>query len=365
MYNQIRYLPDDIRSHIVCEITQNLDQFNLPHIHALERAPHWRYLWDKGLRKLKLRQYLGYGVAIAQQHSASILHSHFGDTGWTDLAIAQRARLKHVVTFYGYDVNALPTQDKRWYQRYQTLFERVDQILCEGPHMAKCIAQLGCPAEKIQVHHLGIAIDQILFQPRTWHSGEPLKVLIAASFTEKKGIPYALEALGQLQHEVPLTITIIGDARNNPENLAEKEKILAMLEKHQLQSCTSLMGYQPHAVMLDTAYHHHIFLAPSVTAYSGDTEGGAPVSLIEMAASGMAILSTTHCDIPEVIQQGKTGLLASERDIAGLVDHLRWLIQHPDLWQEMAIAARTHVEQEFNALFQGPKLADIYRALLN
>jgi colanic acid/amylovoran biosynthesis glycosyltransferase len=364
LYNQVRYLPDDIESSIVCETTENLDQFNLPNIHSLASAPRWRYIWDKGLRKLNLRRYLGYGIAIAQQQSAAILHSHFGDIGWIDLAVAKRAGLKHVVTFYGYDVNELPTQDKRWYQRYQTLFQRVDRILCEGPHMAQCIVQLGCPEEKVRVHHLGIAIDQISFQSRIWHRGEPLKVLIAASFSEKKGIPYALQALGQLRHEIPLKITIIGDARNHPENLAEKRKILATIEKHQLQSHTLLLGYQPHSVMLEAAYAHHVFLLPSITASSGDTEGGAPVSLIEMAATGMPIVSTTHCDIPEVIQQGKTGLLAPERDVASLLDHLRWLIRHPNQWQGMATAGRAHIEQEFNAIKQGENLAKIYRELV-
>jgi colanic acid/amylovoran biosynthesis glycosyltransferase len=363
LYHQVRYLPEEIESHIVCETTENLDQFSVPHIHALENASRWRYVWDKGLRKLKLRRYLGYGVAIARQQTASILHSHFGDIGWTDLEIARRARLKHVVTFYGYDVNALPTLDSRWYERYHTLFQQVDQILCEGPHMAQCVVKLGCLAEKVRVHHLGIAIDQIPFQLRTWQPGEPLRVLIAASFSEKKGIPDALEALGQFHHEQPLEITIIGDARNHPESLTEKQKILATINKHQIQDCVSMLGYQPHTVMLETAYTHHIFLSPSLTASMGDTEGGAPVSLIEMAATGMPIVSTTHCDIPEVIQHGKTGLLAPERDITSLVNHLRWLTQHPDRWQEMAIAGRTHVEKEFSATIQGKKLAEIYRGL--
>ncbi len=70
------------------------------------------------------------------------------------------------------------------------------------------------------------------------------------------------------------------------------------------------MGYQPHSTLFAEAYRHHIFLSPSVTASTGDTEGGAPVSLIEMAATGMLIVSTTHCDIPEVIKHGVTGLLA-------------------------------------------------------
>ncbi len=230
LYNQVRYLPQEIEAHIICETTQNLDQFALPNIHALENAPKYRQIWDHGLRKLKLRRYLGFGLPIAKHHQARVLHSHFGDVGWVYLGFARQARLKYVVTFYGFDVNYIPTQNDRWRQRYQTLFQQVDRILCEGSHMAKCIVQLGCPAEKILVHHLGIPVQSITFKPRTWQRGEPLRVLIAASFSEKKGIPYALEALGRLQHEVPLEITLIGDAADTPVLRQERQKIVAAIE---------------------------------------------------------------------------------------------------------------------------------------
>jgi len=75
-----------------------------------------------------------------------------------------------------------------------------------------------------------------------------------------------------------------------------------------------MLGFQPHAILFEEAYKNHIFLSPSVTALDGDTEGGAPVTIIEMAATGMPIISTKHCDIPEVIKDGVTGFLANERD---------------------------------------------------
>lgn len=360
MYNQVRYLPDEVENHIVCERTENLEQFWLPNIHSLEDAPKWRYFWDKGLRKLRLRRHLGWLVEIAQQKGATILHSHFGMTGWANIEAANQARLKHAVTFYGLDVNYLPNQDPRWRTRYQKLFAHADLILCEGSHMAQCIVKLGCPAHKVKVHHLGVSVKAIAFQPRVWNPPEPLRILISATFTEKKGIPYALEALGQLQYQVPLQITIIGDARNVPSSQAEKQAILATIEKYNLQSKVRLLGYQPHKVLFEEAYQHHIFLSPSITASHGDTEGGAPVSLIEMAATGMPLISTTHCDIPEVILNGITGLLAEERDVAGLVAHLQQLVNYPEQWYAMLQAGRKHIEAEYDAEKQGVRLAELY-----
>jgi colanic acid/amylovoran biosynthesis glycosyltransferase len=364
MYTQVRALPGAIEPHIVCETTQNLDQFSLPNIHSLQQASRGQRLWDKGLRKLKLRRHLGFGIRIARQTSAQILHSHFGQIGWADLGWSRRAHLKHVVTFYGQDVNYLPQQDARWYARYRRLFAQVDRILCEGPHMAHCLRQLGCPADKIRVHHLGVPIASIAFQPRHWQPGEPLRILIAAAFREKKGIPDALAVLGKLQHQVDLAITLIGDANAEPRCQAEKHRILAALENYGLQGCTRLLGYQPHTVFFDEAYRHHIFLSPSKTASDGDTEGGAPVSLIEVAATGMPIVSTQHCDIPEVIEPGVTGLLAPEGDVDGLWQHLSWLIQHPSAWSAMLQAGRHRMEHEFDAQVQAEKLAAFYAELI-
>ncbi|MEO8626544.1 MAG: glycosyltransferase [Betaproteobacteria bacterium] len=365
MFSQLASLPADIRCHIVCESTQNLDQFYLPNIHSLDRASKLRIAWDRSLRKLGVREHLQFLSQQARRNSADILHSHFGPMAWANIEVAKQLRLKHVVTFYGYDVNHVPRSDPRWYPRYAELFEHIDLVLCEGPHMAKCIVALGCPDSKVKVHHLGVLLDRVVFQPRTWSAGEPLRVLIAASFREKKGIPYAIEALAQIQHEVRLEITIVGDAsRESVQDQEEKQKILGLIAKHELQGKVKLLGFQPHAELLEQAYRHHIYLSPSVTAGSGDTEGGAPVSLIEMAATGMLIVSTVHCDIPEVVQDGVSGLLAKERDVDGLAARLRWLAQNPEAWPRMLGAGRKHVETHFDAVIQAQGQAATYRAML-
>ena len=160
----------------------------------------------------------------------------------------RRCCLKHIVTFYGYDVNCLPQIDRRWLTRYRDLFEQIDLVLCEGPHMGECIVKLGCPPEKVVVHHLGVKVNEIAYQPRVWKKDEPLGILMAASFVEKKGFTYGLEALGIIQNEIPLEITIIGDAQKGSKlrqnhSQIEKEKILATIANHQLK--VRLLGYQP------------------------------------------------------------------------------------------------------------------------
>jgi colanic acid/amylovoran biosynthesis glycosyltransferase len=365
IHAQIEHLPPGrVACHVLCEATENLDQFPMPNLHVLADASPWARFAGRYLRRTRLygRARTRFGATVARRTGARVLHSHFGYHGWEDLGLAAAAGLKHVVTFYGVDVGRYPRRDPAWRGRYRELFGAVDRVLCEGPHMAACVADLGCPADKLRVHHLGVPVERIPFRPRRWTSGEPLGVLIAASFVEKKGVPDALEALGRLGADVPLRVTVIGDAIDNDASRAEKRAVLAAAERHDFPALR-MLGFRSHAELHAEAADHHVFFSPSREAASGDTEGGAPVSLIEMAASGMAIVSTRHCDIPEVIRDGETGLLADERDVDGLVERLRWLVANPDAWGKMQQAGRRHVEGEYDATLQGERLAAIYAEL--
>lgn len=361
LYTQVTFLPPSVESHVVCEATLNLDQFPYPRVHSLAAQPRWRVVWDKGLRKLGARAHLRFTVDVARRTGAAVLHSHFGDTGWADVGAVRAAGLGHVVTFYGLDVTYFPASHPRWQKRYRALFAAADRVLCEGPHMARSIVDLGCPDDKVRVHHLGIDLQQIPFAPRTWTPGEPLRVLLCGSFREKKGFPDALEALARIKDEVPVEITVIGDEHGDERTRAEKARILETVERGGLTEHTRMLGYQPYETVMAEASGHHVFLSPSVTAADGDTEGGAPVTLIEMSASGMLPVSTTHCDIAGVVIDGVTGLLAPERDVDALVGHLRWLVAHPERWHGMQVAGRKHMEAEFDARVQGERLSAIYR----
>ncbi|MCF6236225.1 MAG: glycosyltransferase [Gammaproteobacteria bacterium] len=365
MYSQVKQMQRlGVEAHVVCERTENLDQFSVENLHCLEYESRFRQVWDKGLRKLRVRRYLNYLVKISRKSGTNIIHSHFGNVGWANLGAIRKLKAKHVVTFYGLDVNKLPMQRPVWRERYRQLFSEVDLVLCEGSHMAECVVRLlGCPSHKVKVQHLGVDVDSILFQPRSWCIDEPLKVLIAASFREKKGIPYAIKALQVVARKIPIQLTIIGDAGQDLESHREKEFILSELEHSGLKEHTRLLGYQTHQSMLKEAYNHHFFLQPSVTAKDGDTEGGAPVSIIEMLATGMPVVATTHCDIPEVVGSAFANFLAPERDVKKLAECIHSLISKSDDWLSLTKEGRKHIESEYHQVRQAEHLADYYNEI--
>ena len=362
LFNQIHSLPKNIESHVVCRSTRNLEQFKIGNVHCLKRDNKAHYLLSKLMWLSGAKSYNGYLTHQIDRLQPDLIHSHFGNNGWMNLRIAQRHELPHVVTFYGQDVSMLPTRNPAWRDRYRQLFAAPQTLfLCEGNHMAACLVNMGCDPAKIRIQHLGVAVDRIDYRPRQWLPGNTLKVLIAASFREKKGIPYALEALAVIRDHYPIEITLIGDAGSREE----KQLILQTLDRHNLRSCTRQLGFKPYSTFFSEAYRHHLFLSPSVTAADGDTEGGAPVSVIEMVASGMPVVSSLHCDIPEVIKQGETGWLAEERNVEQ-ISHciLRWL-DRPNSWKAWLDAGRSHVEKEYSCQLQALRLSEHYHSLIN
>lgn len=364
MHAQVRCLPGDIECHIVCETVENPDEFGLPNMHVSSCRPLPVSVWDRGIRKLGLRDHLSFLTSVAKSTGARLLHSHFGNIGWANRRAARACKMAHIVTFYGADVTMNPRMDACWRGRYAEMFGMVDRVLCEGPHMRAEVVALGCPPEKAVVHHLGVTLDEIPYEPRSWRPGEPLRVLITASFREKKGIPDAVRTLGRVQNEAELEVTIVGGATGEERSRAEERRILAAIEETGLGARVRLAGFLNGHDLRREAGRAHVFLSPSITASDGDTEGGAPVSIIEMAASGMAIVSTRHCDIPGVVLDGVTGYLAPEGDVDALAGRLLRLIEDPGGWRAMQDAGRRHIEENFDARTQGWKLAHIYGELM-
>lgn len=361
LFEQVRSLPPEIACHVACGSLENMDQFRVANIHArTDVAPAVRFAHGL-LRRVGRPQ--AFEVSVARRQRARVIHSHFGHVGCANLATARRVHARHLVSFYGFDVGYLPQISASWRQRYRELFTEVDGVFCEGPHMAQRIVELGCPQAKIHVHHLGVDLDALPYKPRHWRPGETLRVLIAASFTEKKGIPYAVDALARIAREVNLAVTVIGDAPPSEAAQAEKARIIEAIRRGGIEKECQLLGYKPYDELRRQAYSHHVFLSPSVTASSGDSEGGAPMTIPAMAATGMPIVSTRHCDIPHVVIDNVTGLLADERDVNGLVRQLRSLISRPDDWEPMLKAARQRIETEFNTRIQATRLAQVYRSV--
>jgi len=357
----LTHLPDEVQNHVVCDKVLNRNEFKVESIHVTMAARWLRSLARiRGIGRLVRRRAR---VGALRSISPHIIHSHFGDSGWESVPLARRLSVPHIVSFYGYDVN-LPERDQVWRLRYRKMFDRASAVLCEGPHMADQIMAQGGRPEQMRIFRLGIALDQFPYRPRAWAAPEPLRVLIAGRFVEKKGMPYAIDALARIASRVPLEVHLVGDANDSIASQAEKLRIADAIERGDFTGRVFRHGMIPYGSLIELAYHCHVFLSPSVRAADGDTEGGAPVALTEMAASGMPIVSTTHCDIPYAMGGSDNAWLAPERDADALAGLLLKLVENPDTWRPVLDRARAHVENNYDVVQQGERLAEIYREVI-
>jgi colanic acid/amylovoran biosynthesis glycosyltransferase len=347
---------------VITKFKWNLQNFPFDAVYSFDDFSKVKQLAQRVLRRVRRVSYLPFEYKVLKNKEAKLLHSHFGDLGYKNLELRQSLKIPHVVSFYGYDFGLAFKESRLWEKRFERLFSEGDLFLAEGNYSRKRLVELGCPQDKIAVQHLGIDLNKVLFQPRKIGSDGVIKILIASSFLEKKGIPVALEAIGKINKKYNnIRVCIIGDSPQiNPQGIEEKKKILYTLRRFNLGERTALLGYQPHAILLKEAYKAHIFIAPSIHARDGDCEGGAPVAIIEMSASGMPVISTYHCDIPEVVLDGESGFLVRERDPETIAEHLEYLINNPQKWEELGRKGRRHIEDGYDILKQVNKMEDIY-----
>jgi colanic acid/amylovoran biosynthesis glycosyltransferase len=107
-----------------------------------------------------------------------------------------------------------------------------------------------------------------------------------------------------------------------------------------------------------------VFLQPSRHLPDGDAEGGAPVAMIEMSASGMPVVASIHCDIPEVILDRRSGRLFPEGDVDAMAEAMLAVADEPARWPALGAEGRAHVEREYDATKQAPRLETIYDELV-
>ena len=343
---------------VITEQTENLDIFPFSPLYAYQDLGYARRI-GLALREGRRRDLRpAFFSRVLERHRARLIHAHFGHAGATLLDVKRRVGLPMVTSFYGSDATQL-ARDPVWRERYRQLFAEGQVFLAEGQAMRRALLALGCPPEKVLIHHLGVPLDTLPFVVRRPDASGTVKVLIAATFREKKGIPYALRALECAARRCPrFSVTLMGDSAGKGGDEEEKREILGLIERAGYP--VDWIGFRPYAAFQQLLLEHHIFLSPSVTARDGDSEGGAPVSIIEAAATGMPIVATRHADIPEVVVDGESALLSPERDVDGLANHLEYLSTEPRLWESMGRRGRAHIERHHDARIQTARLEDIY-----
>ncbi|HEX3047388.1 MAG TPA: glycosyltransferase family 4 protein [Bacillota bacterium] len=90
----------------------------------------------------------------------------------------------------------------------------------------------------------------------------------------------------------------------------------------------------------------------------------SPYSVLEMMAYGKPVIGANIGGIPELIEDGRTGLVFEKGNSQELAEKITTLIEHPDLILEYGKNARMKLELEYNAEKHYWKLIEIYESIL-
>ena len=181
------------------------------------------------------------------------------------------------------------------------------------------------------------------------------QLLTVARLTAKKGMPTVLRAVELLKKRgLPIRHTLIGDGE-------DRRRILALIRRLGLEDTTRWLGTLPHETVLAHYRRAAVFVLGCEVAANGDRDG-IPNVLMESMAMGVPVAATRVSAIPELVEDGKTGLLVSPRSPEQLADAVQRLLTDSALRERIIENSRTRVRRHFNNRHLIIDLAAIFSA---
>jgi colanic acid/amylovoran biosynthesis glycosyltransferase len=290
--------------------------------------------------------------AFGRNVKFDVVHAHFGPNGVRAIRLKRMGAISGpvITSFYGYDVG------RHWSRAgYEQLFDEGECFTALSVHMRDSLVALGCPADRTIIHRLGVDTDRFRIKSRPENSR--LELISVARLIPKKGIEYALRAVAELaRRKVDFRYTIVGGG-------PLRERLQKLAHELKLGDAVIFAGPQPQSAIVEMMRRSDVLLAPSVTAVDGDAEG-TPVVILEAQSCEIPVVSTLHAGIPEIVDDGRSGLLVSERDFSAMAARLDELSQSSALRREMGQTGRSIVTEKHDISKLNRELLAIYEALI-
>jgi colanic acid/amylovoran biosynthesis glycosyltransferase len=355
MYDHLRF----VRRHRPVVLADRLEnRVEFPELDASVLAG--RSIPERAWRKLQPRRLYPPTSRRLRSIEPAVIHSHFGYVAARDHALHQALGVPWFAAFYGADVY-LHGREPEWQERYARLFPSLHRALVLGPVMAEALRALGCPADRIVIHPLGVDAEGIPHQERSFERDRPLEILFAGTSREKKGLVYLVEAAGLLQQRgLDFRLHLVGDIGTRPEDLETSAEIERVIRKAGIEPRVVRHSWLEFHQLIDLALRCHLFVAPSVTARDGDAEG-TPFVIQQLMLTAMPVISTRHSDIP-FLYGPYASLLVPERDAKSLADRIQSYRDAPETILRDGRLLRQRMLEAFDVRRCADRLSDLYEA---
>ncbi len=287
-------------------------------------------------------QNLGYGLLLMKARGRPVvanIHHPLAIDRHNDLA--QTAALRHRI---GRIV---------WYPwlMQRLVAHRIDRIITGSATSAASVQEaFGLPSERIAVIHDGVDTD--VFRPLERLEPEQGSVLFVGNSEDRnKGARYLIEALNLLQHDVDFRLTLVD------RKMKDLKIVPPLVWKYGLTRLVEYTGHLSTPELVRQYNRAQVLVSPSL--YEGF---GLPAA--EAMACGVPVVATRAGALPEVVEDGVTGLLVPPADPHALADAVRRLLSDPELCRRMGRAGRERIVQRFTWRETARRTLDLYHDVL-
>jgi glycosyltransferase involved in cell wall biosynthesis len=220
-----------------------------------------------------------------------------------------------------------------------TWVNNIDQFIAMTQFAREKFIRAGLPPEKMSVKPNFIYADL----PRTRNGGADYAIY-AGRLAPEKGVGILLQAWAAAQPRIPLLIVGEGPSISDLESEAERLGLTQV----------TFTGRLPWQQTLEAMRAARFVLLPSVS-YEG-----FPMTIVEAFACSKAVICTRLGSMPEIVQEGHTGLTFEPGDVPGFAEQISWAVEHTEKICEMGKAARLEYEGRYSPEHNYALLMEIY-----
>lgn len=284
-----------------------------------------------------------YFARLMQDEGVQHVHAHFANHP------AAAAYMVHRLTGIPYSFTAHGADLQVDQHMLCEKIAKASAVVTISSYNKAFIAEKCGTAAALKVHVIYCGVDTRIFTPRTARlqqsgnqiSPKALNILCIGTLYEVKGHTYLIEACRMLRDQgIDFTCNLVGDGPML-QSLMEQVSTSALEEKVCFHG---LLTRQEIVKMLQKA---DVLVVPSVPTREGRREG-IPVVLMEAMASGVPVIASHISGIPELVEDGVSGLLVEPRRSEALASALSSLYEDPQCWQRLSVAGRQRVESGFD-----------------
>ncbi|HZB39516.1 MAG TPA: glycogen synthase [Ilumatobacter sp.] len=253
-----------------------------------------------------------------------------------------------------------------WAER--TAYEAAEAVIAVSHGSRRDVLHSYPNLDEAKVHVVHNGIDTEFYRPdpatdvldRLGVDRDRPSVVFVGRITRQKGVPHLLRAA--LQFDPSAQLVLLAGAADTPELEAETDVAVATLRANR-DAVFLVSEMLPREEVRQVLTHGTVFVCPSVYEPLG-------IVNLEAMACETAVVASDVGGIPEVVDDGATGLLVHyqaddpdtfEADLASAVNEL---IRDPERANAMGVAGRRRAVDEFGWDTAARKTMAIYQSLL-